>query len=132
MRSYLLTAAIFFTCSSFLNDDYSSDTKNVKGRNIFDFTVHRLSDERVFISWHTEGESKDVIYEVLRRHKKNEQLVSLGVVQPKSLENNSAEYSFVDINKFSDSSYYCLKKTNADSIIFYSITKGIEGIGKAR
>jgi len=73
-----------------------------------------------------------VIYEVLLRHKKTEQLVSLGVVKPKSVENNSAEYSFVDINSFSDSSYYCLKKTNADSIIFYSITKGIEGVGKDR
>jgi hypothetical protein len=125
MRSYLLTATIFFACSSFLSD------VSMKSKNIFDFTVHRLSSDRVFISWHTEGES-EVIYEVLRRHKKTEQLESLGVVQPKSVENNSAEYSFVDINNFSDSSYYCLKKTNADSIVFYSITKGIEGVGKDR
>jgi hypothetical protein len=125
MRSYLSTAAIFFACSSFLSD------VSVRNKNISDFTVHRLSNDRVFISWHSEGESQ-VIYEVLRRHKKTEQLESLGVVQPKSVENNSAEYSFVDINTFSDSSYYCLKKTNADSIVFYSITKGIEGVGKDR
>jgi hypothetical protein len=125
MRSYLLTTAIFFACSSFLSD------VSVRNKNISDFTVHRLSNDRVFISWHSEGESQ-VIYEVLRRHKKTEQLESLGVVQPKSVENDSAEYSFVDINTFSDSSYYCLKKTNADSIIFYSITKGIEGVAKDR
>ena len=136
MRSYLLTAAIFFLCSSFLKINYpvgrAADPKDLMHKNVFDFTVHRLSGERVVVSWHTKDESDKMIYEVLRKHRKTEPFSSLGVVQPKSREDNSADYSFVDVNDFLDSSYYCLKKTNADSIVFYSITKGIEGVGKER
>lgn len=69
---------------------------------------------------------------MLRKHEKLSQFVSLGVIQPKSLNDNSADYSFIDLNDYTDSTYYCLKKTNTDSVVFYSITKGVEGVGKER
>jgi hypothetical protein len=139
MRSYLFIAVLFFTCTSFLND-YSNYTKCISpdvsslktGMTIFDFTLHRLSGERVIISWHTEGEQEQVRFEVMRVHGKGQPYISLGVVEPKSKEENSFAYAFIDINNFRDSSYYCLKKTNADSVVFYSLTKGVEGVGKER
>ena len=79
---------------------------------------------------HTEGDSRQMVYEVLRKHKQLSQFVSLGVVQPK--DGNGEDYSFVDVNNYADSSYYCLKKTTSDSAVFYSITKGVEGVGKNR
>jgi hypothetical protein len=99
---------------------------------IFDFTVHRLSGGRVYISWRVEDESPQIIYEVMRMPKKMSWFVSLGIVQPSHQENNSSDYSFIDLNNFSDSSYYRLKKTNTDSVIFYSMTKGVAGIAKNR
>jgi len=134
MRSHLLTAAFFLSCSSFLNDGYFDRThRDVESSaNVSDFIVQRLSNERVFISWHTENEAQQVIYEVLRKHGKRDLFVSLGVVRPKSREDSSAEYTFVDENNFLDTSYYCLKKTNVDSVIFYSVTKAVEGTGKDR
>jgi len=139
MRSLLLTGIIFLGCSSFLNDGYSLYSKTESGiypakasNNFFDFTAHRLSGDRVVISWHTENESEQVHFEVMRKHGKNVPFSSLGSVVPKSTEDKSADYSFVDINTFSDSSFYCLKKTDADSIVFFSATKGVEGIGKDR
>ena len=136
MRSHLLTAIVVFTCSSFFNEKdlchLNSRHRYAATKNIFDFAIHRLSNERVFISWHTANEPGQVIYEVLRRHTKREVFVSLGVVPPNSREDSTADYSFTDINSFPDSSYYCLKKTNADSVIFYSITKGIEGTAEER
>ena len=133
MRLRLLSAVAFLICSSFLSDrnfKITSALSTEGKKNIFDFSIHRLSNERVFISWHTSGDTREVIYEVMRRHSKREMFISLGIVNPVSIENNTADYSFTDINNFSDSSFYCLKKTNEDSVIFYSITKGIEGIAK--
>jgi hypothetical protein len=133
MRSLFLTAAILLTCSSFLNDGHDDVlSKNVCTKNIFNLTVRRLSGERVIIAWHTDGDSSGIVYEVLRRHSKREVFASLGVVSPELKQDSNADYSFVDTNNFTDSSYYCLKKTNADSVVFYSITKGVEGIGRER
>ena len=136
MRPHLLAAAILLSCSSFLNEGYfisaKPDASLQPTANYSDFTVCRLSGGRVFVAWHTENESPQVTYEVLRKHSKKELFISLGVVQPKSKGDNSAEYTFTDTNSFSDSSYYCLKKTNVDSVIFYSITKAVEGVGKNR
>lgn len=133
MRSLLLTAIIVFTCSSFLNGGSKNLlSENVRTKNIFDLTVRRLSGERVIIAWHTEGDSPGIIYEVMRRHSKREPFASIGTASPESKQDNTADYSFVDTNNFTDSSYYCLKKTNADSVVFYSIAKGVEGLGKER
>jgi hypothetical protein len=136
MRPHLLAATVLLSCSSFLNEGYLISAKPGSSlpstANYSDFTVRRLSGDRVFVSWHTENESPQVIYEVLRKHSTKELFASLGVVQPKLKEANSAEYTFTDTNDFSDSSYYCLKKTNVDSVIFYSITKAVEGVGKDR
>lgn len=136
MRLYFLTAAIFFSSSSFLARDFSfhrnSKSKMANTKSIFDLRVRRLSGERVIISWHTEGDQDGVLYEVLRRHKKGDQFISLGTSSPELKQENTADYLFVDANNFEDSSYYCLKKTNVDSVVFYSITKGVEGVLKDR
>jgi len=139
MRSYLLTSLVLFTCASFftastvhVKSNYS-DAKLLYRNKIFvDFTVHRLSGERVFVSWHTEGEPEQVIYEVMRRHTRTEGYISLGVVSAKTKEGNTADYAFIDSNDFADSSYYCLKKTNVDGVIFYSMAKGVEGVARER
>jgi hypothetical protein len=128
---------VIIACSSFLIDNFpiskKTGAKNYNsGKSIFDFTVHRLSGDRVMISWHTEGEPGQIRFEVMRKHGKGIPFSSLGSVEPKSKEDNSADYSFIDVNKFSDSTFYCLKKTDLDSVVFYSITKGIEGAGKER
>jgi hypothetical protein len=130
MRSYLFLTLIFFVCSAFLNDDYIDHRCATKG--FFDFAIHRLSNERVFISWHTAGDDEQATYELLRKHTKRDSFATLAIVQPESMQGNTADYSFTDSNSFSDSSYYCLKKTNSDGVIFYSITKGIEGTAKER
>jgi hypothetical protein len=135
MRSLLFTAAFFLACSSFLNE--YSVSKNLRlttatPKSISDLTVRRLSGERVFIAWHTEDDPQGIIYEVLRKHKAREQFMSLGIVSPRLEQGNTADYSFVDANGFADVSYYCIKKTNADSVIFYSVTKGVEGIEQVR
>ena len=136
MRSLFLTAAVFFTCSAFLNDGSTGNesvlSKHTSTKNIFDLTVRRLSGERVIVAWHTEGDAPGIVYEVLRRHKKRDVFASLGKASPELKQGNTADYSFVDTNNFTDSSYYCLKKTNVDSVIFYSIAKGVEGLGKER
>jgi hypothetical protein len=139
MRSYTLTAVVFLTCSSFILKftakrsllDNTTSIAAVSSKKILDFNVRRFSGEKVFLSWHTEGDLKQMVYEVLRKHKQLSQFVSLGVVQPKE-DGNGGDYSFVDVNNYSDSSYYCLKKTTSDSVVFYSITKGVEGVGKNR
>lgn len=140
MRSHYLVALLFLTCSSFVLENTAThrlpEGKKLliakSPKKILDFNVHRFSGEKVFLSWHTEGDSPQIVYEVLRKHKRLSQFVSLGVVEPKLVEGNASEYSFIDVNSYSDSSYYCLKKTTPDSVIFFSITKGVEGIGKNR
>jgi hypothetical protein len=135
MRSHFLTAAFFFLCSSFSNDGYHDESllpSDLSAKNIFGLTVRRLSGERVMITWHTEEDPQGIIYEVLRKHKTNEQFTSLGVVSPELKQGLTADYSFVDANGFADSSFYCLKKINVDSVIFYSITRGVEGVGRER
>jgi hypothetical protein len=133
-------AVLFLTCSSFVLEN-TVTLSSIEGKKsvipkspkrILDFNVHRFSGEKVFLSWHTEGDSPQIVYEVLRKHKKFSQFVSLGVVEPKSVDGNACDYSFIDVNSYSDSSYYCLKKTTLDSVIFFSITKGVEGIGRDR
>lgn len=133
MRSLLLTAAILLTCYSFLNGGRENlPSENLGTKNIFDLTVRRLSGERVIIAWHTESDAPGIMYEVMRRHNKREPFQSVGTASPEAKQDNTADYSFVDVNNFTDSSYYCLKKTNIDSVIFYSIAKGVEGVGKER
>jgi hypothetical protein len=139
MRSYTLTAVLFLSCSSFILKftatplllDNDESIAALFSKRILDFNVHRFSGEKVFLSWHREGDSGQMVYEVLRKHKQLSQFVSLGVAQPKG-DGNGEDYSFVDVNDYADSSYYCLKKTTSDSAVFYSITKGVEGVGKNR
>lgn len=101
-------------------------------QRLVDFRVLRMSGGRVLITWHTERESANVSFEVMRKHGRGTPYVSLGIVQPKSGNINSADYSFIDINEFADSSFYRVKKTNADDVVFYSLAKGIEGLGRER
>ena len=138
MRTYLLTGLICLTCSSFSENTQSNATVSFRKPasftlkpKVFDVTVHRLSGERVMISWHAEAEAPQTRFEVMRQHGQ-EIFSSLGIVEPKLRKDNSADYSFIDVNAFTDSSYYCVKKTEPDSIVFFSITKGIEGVGKRR
>ncbi len=140
MRSHLLMAAFLLTCSSFVfkitathpsTDSGVPVLSNSPGK-IIDFNVLRFSGEKVFLSWHTEGDSPQIVYEVLRKHNKLSQFVSLGVVEPKSAQGVAVDYSFLDDNSYSDSSFYCLKKTTPDSVVFYSITKGVAGVGRNR
>lgn len=130
MHAHILLTLSFFAFSSFLDDSQQRHSRATK--NTFDFTVHRLSNERVFVSWHTTDDPKYITYELLRKHTKRDSFVSVAVVAAKSFESNTADYSFTDTNSFPDSSYYCLKKINTDSVIFYSLTKGIEGTAKQR
>lgn len=130
MHSHLLLTLTFFVCFTLGNADYSGHRYDSK--DFFDFAIHRLSNERVFASWHTASDDKQAIYEVLRKHSKRDTFVVLAIVSPASIQANTADYSFTDINSFPDSSYYCLKKTNGDGVIFYSVTKGIEGTARER
>ena len=137
MRSHLLRGMMFISCSAFLsagfpvNQESRIDSSNPV-KSIFDFTIHRLSGHRVMISWHTQGEPEQVKFEIMRKHGRGIAFSSLGIVEARSKEDNTADYSFIDINNFSDSTFYCLKKTDLDSVVFYSITRGIEGAGKDR
>jgi len=138
MRSHLLTGIV--ACSLFLNTDYSIlpslPSQNFvvlnSANGISEFNVLRLSGERVMISWHVDDGANTSQFEVMRKHGKGLPFASLGIVEPKSKNDNSADYSFIDINNFTDSTYYCLKKTGADSVIFFSISKGVQGITKER
>ncbi len=139
MRWHLVTGVFLYVSSFFYNELFliapelsSTHTCPLGSDNTSDFNVRRLSGERVMVSWHTEAESQPVRFEVMRKHDKTKPFVSLGTVDPKTKENNSADYSFIDFNNFSDTTFYCLKKTNADSVIFYSISKSVEGVGKDR
>jgi hypothetical protein len=138
MRTYVFTAVFFLASSSFINGNnvfndrfYSENIHRSRGNNVFDVTVHRLSGERVMISWHTDGEPVQSRFEVMRKHGIGI-FTSLGVVEPGSTEDNLGDFSFIDVNHFADSSFYCVKETAADSVVFFSVTKGIEGIGKER
>ena len=122
---------VFLTCTSFVLKTVITSLSFANTnppKKIVDFNVHRFSGEKVFLSWHTEEDSKQIVYEVLRKHERLSQFVSLGIIQPKEIDDNSADYSFIDVNSFEDSSYYCLKRTTQDSVVFFSITKGVEGI----
>ena len=94
---------------------------------MFDVTVHRLSGDRVMISWHASGEAAQTRFEVMRKHG-TEVFTSIGVVEPRTIQDNTADYSFIDTNSFEDSSYYCVKKTEPDSVVFFSIARGIAGV----
>jgi hypothetical protein len=140
MGSHLILAAFTIGCSVIFPDSIRSDSKpnsdqiiafhSVNG--IVGFKVQRMSGGRVFLSWHTENEHGGVSFEVLRKHGKGTPYISLGTIEPKSKNSNSADYSFIDMNEFTDSSFYCLKKTNAEDVIFYSLPKGISGLEKNR
>lgn len=139
MRSHLFIAALFimypylsgkannmplkFGCAG-INPLQEANT-------ITDFSIQRLSNARVLIIWHTKEENEGVSYEVMRKHGRNTQYISLGEVQPKSREEGLVEYSFIDSNDYADSSFYCLKKT-ADDVVFYSLAKGVEGVERER
>jgi len=140
MRSHFVTGIFFYGFSFFWNVPNSVQSKFLSentssfssGYNVSEFNVRRLSGERVIISWHTESELHPVRFEVMRKHEKMKPFVSIGIVEPKTTENNSADYSFIDLNNFADSTLYCLKKITADSVIFYSASKGVPGISRDR
>jgi hypothetical protein len=136
MKSHLLTA-VFLTCFSFAGRNYlnehhfTSPLQQSIPQDIRDFTVHRLSNGRVLISWYTEGEPQQIRFEVMRQYGTGP-FVSLGVVAPKSKEGNTISYAFIDENRFSKISFYRLKKTKPDSVIFYSMAKEVAGVAKER
>lgn len=133
MRRFLFTAVLFIICTSFSTPVViHSVTLNDFCWNTVDITVQRLSGARVLITWHTRGEGDQVRYEVMRKHGRNTQFISLGMVQPRSKEDGFADYAFIDSNDYPDSSYYCLKKTTVDNVVFYSLTKSVEGVEKER
>lgn len=139
MRSHLLVAA-FLVCSFFATSHAPSGSGYVwqhrsrSPENIIDFSLHRMSGSRVYIKWRTEGEPSQVRFEVMRKHKKSTPFVSLGIVEPKEKGSDSAvlEYSFIDRNEYSDSTFYCLRKIDEEGVIFYSLAKAVEGVGKGR
>jgi hypothetical protein len=138
MRTYVFAAVCLLASSSFINGSnpfsyfsYSENDNRTRRNNVFDLTVHRLSGDRVMITWHADGESVESQFEVMRKHGVGI-FTSLGVVEPGSMEDNLGDFSFIDVNRFADSSFYCVKETAADSVVFFSVTKGIEGIGKER
>lgn len=102
--------------------------------NIVDFSARRLSGGRVYISWRTEGEPGGVQFEVMRKPDKIAPFMSLGTVGPKetSYDKSVVVYSFIDTNNSSDTSYYCLKKKNEEGIVFFSLSRAVEGMGKHR
>jgi hypothetical protein len=133
MRTYVLTAMFFIACSSFVKPAGHPTSFVDKGskKNVFDVTVHRLSGDRVMISWHADGESGQSRFEVMRRHGRGI-FTSLSSVEAKSRDYSLNDYSFVDINSFADSSFYCVKEISAANVVFFSTAKGIEGIARER
>ena len=138
MRTYVLTAMFFIACSSFVKPAgcptsslYFQIVDKGSKKNVFDVTVHRLSGDRVMISWHADGESGQSRFEVMRRHGRGI-FTSLSSVEAKSRDYNLNDYSFVDINNFADSSFYCVKEISAANVVFFSTAKGIEGIARER
>ena len=138
MRTYLLGGIICLACSSFsANSDLCAGAHRSKigklalKQNVFELTVHRLSGNRVIISWHCENETAQSRFEVMRKHG-TEIYSSLGIVEPRLAENNSSDFSFVDINTFEDSSFYCVKKTDPGGVVFFSLSRGVEGVGSER
>ena len=98
MGSHLLLATIGIGCSVIFSDhahhsklisDQLTAYHSAKG--IVGFKVQRMSGARVLMSWHTENEQEGISYEVMRKHGRGTPYVSLGVVQPKSREGNSAD-----------------------------------------
>jgi hypothetical protein len=140
MRSHFVTGIFFYGFSFFWNVPNSVQSKFLSENtssfssdyNVSEFNVRRLSGERVIISWHTESELHPVRFEVMRKHEKMKPFVSIGIVEPKTTENNSADYSFIDLNNFADSTLYCLKKITDDRVIFYSASKGVPGKSRDR
>lgn len=133
---YHLYTSVVFTCVLFFQLIGNLPLKGnlgyvIDSSAVTDFTIQRLSNAKVLIVWHTQDENETIIYEVLRKHGRNTQYISLGVVLPKLKEENFVEYSFIDNNDYTDSSFYCLKKT-ADDVVFYSLAKGVEGVEKER
>lgn len=132
MRSRILLlrvsgAAILFCCTGFLY--YSSLSVN---RNVFDLSAKRLSGSRVLVSWHTSGETAPVQFEVMRTFSRKTGCRSIAVVRPlDSTGSVIADYRFVDAsNESSDTSFYCLKKTRADGVVFYSVVLRVPGVRK--
>lgn len=136
MKLHVLSA-VFFSCLSFSGLNGIRQTNHQTGQtiannqNIHDFAVHRLSGGRVLVAWHTEGEPAQIRFEVMRQYRKG-QFVSLGIISPKSIDGGSIAYSFIDENNLPESSFYRLKKTNSDSVIFYSMAKEVKGLSKER
>jgi hypothetical protein len=138
MRTYVLSAMFFIAYSSLVKTGgsitspfYSQTVNKSEKKNVFDVTVHRLSGDRVVISWHVDEESDQSRFEVMRRQRGGI-FTSLASVEAKSRDHNLTDYSFVDINSFADSSFYCVKETSASNVVFFSTTRGIEGIAKDR
>ncbi len=137
MKSNILVLACLFACSSFVNTNVSSKanrvhTEVVHSLNVIaDFAVLRMSGGRVYIKWRTESESSKVVFEVMRKEK-GSWFMSLGEVEPKASAGDVLEYSFIDKNEFTDSTYYCIRKKNEEGVLFYSLPKAIEGIGGHR
>lgn len=132
MKSCFFIAAIFVACPSFIRNASYVRRHFQHSATIIDFSVQRLSGDRVFISWHTEREGQEVQYEVMRQDGRISQYFSVDVVNPDKQKSVTAisDYSYIDINHNPDSSYYRIKKKTANGVVFFSIPKGVEGVGK--
>lgn len=132
MKPCFFIAAVFITCSSFIWNASFTNMHSRQSAMIIDFSVARLSGARVFISWHTEKETPGVQYEVMRQDKRTSQYFSVDVVGPNKQSSVSviADYSYIDFNNNPDSSYYRIKKKSPDGVVFFSVPKAVEGIGR--
>lgn len=134
MKQCFFIAAIFVASSSFFWKPSLTKSHFHQSATIFDFFVQRLSGERVLISWHTQNESPGVRFEVMRQDRRASQYFSVDVVNPNKQSGPAsiADYAYIDSNNNADSSFYRIKKKTEDGVVFFSIPKGVEGLGKHR
>jgi hypothetical protein len=133
MKSNLFTAAFLSACT-FVFMSTSRVQQRQSPQTVIDFSVQRLSGKRVQISWHTRNEKEQVQFEVMRRFGRTVPFAPIGSVQQKLQTgiNDIVDYSFVDEKNMNpDTSFYCVKKTDAEGVIFYSLPKAVEGAGKS-
>lgn len=133
MRSHSFTAALLVTCSLFFMSHTGTNSPVQSPEAVIDFSVHRLSGTRVCITWHTNGGPEAIRFEVMRRFGRTTSFAPVGLVQPKlqTSMDSIVDYSFIDEeNNYQDTSFYRLKKTAPDGVIFYSLSKAVAGIEK--
>ncbi|HWJ91405.1 MAG TPA: hypothetical protein VNR87_09860 [Flavisolibacter sp.] len=93
---------------------------------IVDFTVRRLSKKTVLVSWHTEAEEDNRGFEIERKNGFQGVFLPVGMVSSKaggSKRGPILDYSFLDTNSFSGTSYYRILQKDADGHGYYTVIK---------